>query len=207
MADNVAIRQSVCAGTDPANSIGKLLNDYLNASIVTTLSEATQAHIEAEFIEEHFHNREYWFGKLAPQTATNWGQRASLAPYRAISGNNAFGTDLNDEAQVIGSADTPVRLGCTTFDMRRIQILDVSVAITFLLRVIHGTGTMADAETAGQYTEITTLQLASPNGSAHPADIIQERIPVGHKVWIRAKSVTDNAWIDFLVGEHEYPAP
>lgn len=181
--------------------------EALKALVELVLSEATQAHIEAEFTEEHFHTREYWFGKLGVQTATNWGERASLAPYRAISGNNDFGADANDEAQVIGSADTPVRVGSTTFDMRRIQILDVSAATTFLLRVIHGTGTMAAAEAAGQYTEITSLQVTSPNGQAKPADIIQERIPVGQKIWIRAKNVTDNAWIDFLVGMHEYPAP
>ncbi|MCJ7663303.1 MAG: hypothetical protein MUO24_03580 [Desulfobacterales bacterium] len=201
----------VVAGTRPnahiARSDSVLSRWYATVAKEATVYDATQAHIEAELTEEHLHNREYWFGKRAPQTAINWGERASLAPYRAISGNNAFGTDINDEAQVIGSADTPIRVGSTSFDMRRIQILDVSVAIMFLLRVIHGTGTMAAAETAGQYTEITSLQLASPNGQAKPADIIQERIPVGHKVWIRAKSVTDNAWIDFLVGLHEYPGP
>jgi len=176
-------------------------------TVQSALSEATQAHTEAELIEEHFHNREYWFGKLGVQTDTNWGDRASLAPYRAISGNNAFGADVSDEAQVIGSADTPVRAGSLTFDMRRIQIIDVSVATVFLLRVIYGTGTMADAEAAGQYTEIPSLQVAAPNGQAKPVDILQERISVGNKVWIRAKNATDNAWIDFLVGLHEYPAP
>jgi hypothetical protein len=35
----VAIRQTVCAGTDPAGSIGKLLNDYLNASSASILAK------------------------------------------------------------------------------------------------------------------------------------------------------------------------
>lgn len=162
---------------------------------------------DAAFTEEHFHNREYWFGKLAVQTATNWGERASVSPYRAISGDNDFGSDVNDEAQVIGSADTPVREGSTTFDLRRVQVIDVSVASVYLIRIIHGTGTMADAEAAGQYTEVSSLQVTAPNGQAKPVDMFQERVSVGDKIWIRAKNATDNAWIDFLVGLHEYPAP
>ncbi len=34
----IAIRQSVCAGTDPASSIGKLLNDYLDAAVSSRAS-------------------------------------------------------------------------------------------------------------------------------------------------------------------------
>ena len=184
----------------------KVKTDTLPASPaneVTLQSALDEIHI----LEEHFHNREYMFGKLAPQTATNWGDRASLAAYRAISGNNDFGTDLNDEALILGTADTPVRLTSTQFDMRRIQVLDVSVATVFILRIIHGTGTMADAETDGQYTETSSLQVTAPNGQAKPIDAYQEKIPVGEKVWIRAKNATDNAWIDLLVGLHEYPAP
>lgn len=158
--------------------------------------------------DDHFHNLEWWFGKLAVQTATNWMEHASLAPFRAISGNNDFGSDPGDEAQVVGSADTPaIRLTSTQFDIRRIHIEDVSNNATYLMRIIYGTGTMADAETALQYTEIPSLQVASPNGQAKPVDDVMLKSPVGTKVWIRVKNATDNAWIDFLVGIHEYPAP
>jgi len=84
--------------------------------------------------------------------------------------------------------------------------MDVSVASTFLLRVIWGTGTMADAETALQYTETPSLQVAAPNGQAKPVSIMMVKRPVGEKIWIRAKNATNNAWIDFIVGIHEYPA-
>lgn len=164
---------------------------------------------EATLVEhdQHHHNIEYWFGKKAVQTATDWADRASLTPFRAISGNNDWGADPNDEAQVLGSDDTPVGVGATEFDIRRIQVLDVSNAGVFLLRIVWGTGTMADAIAAGQFTELSSLQVSSPNGQAKPADDIIPRLAVGTKVWVQAKNGTDNAWIDFLVGVHEYPAP
>ena len=48
---------------------------------------------ESGYAEEHVHNQEYWFGKRAPQIATQWADRASLAVYSAISGADAFGTN------------------------------------------------------------------------------------------------------------------
>ncbi len=59
-------------------------------------------------IERHFHGRERWFGKLAVQTATDWADDNIATPFVAISGNNAYGTDPGDEAQVIGTADATI---------------------------------------------------------------------------------------------------
>ena len=154
--------------------------------------------------DEHFHNREYWFGKSADQSGNNWGTRASLTPYQAISGDDDWGGDANDEAKVIGSDDTPVRTGATKYDLRRIQVVGASSTTVYLLRIIHGTGTMAEAEAAGQYTECAFFRQAPPI-RGDPVDLIQEKIAVGRKTWIRAKNATNNATIDFLVGIHEYP--
>lgn len=171
---------------------------------IATNSEA--AATDAEQVETHFHNREYWFGKLGVQTATNWGQRASLTPYVVTSGNGDFGTDPGDAAQVLGSADTPVRAGSTVFDMRRMSIVDVSTVTVWILRIIHGTGTIDEAEAAGQYTEITAQQ-PTANGQNKPADMWCERLAVGEQVWVKGKNATNNATLQFLVGLHEYPAP
>jgi len=169
----------------------------LAASILANFEEI---HIH----DEHFHNREYWFGKSGDQSGNNWGTRANLTPYRAISGNDDFGGDPNDEAKVIGSDDTPVRGGSTQFDFRRFQVVAVSSSTVYLLRIIHGTGTMSAAESAGQYTEIPFFKESAPARGA-PLDLVQEKVPVGQKVWIRAKNATDNATIDFIAGLHEYP--
>ncbi len=175
-----------------------------NVTAVGVIS--TAAKTEAEITESHFHNREYWFGKLAIQTATQWAERAGLTPFVAISGAGNFGSDLNDEAQVIGSSDTPVRVGSLSFDFRRISFVDVSNATPWVLRIIHGTGTMGDAETAGQYSEIVAHQQTAA-GQNKAQDLITERVLVGEKIWVRAKNGTNNATIQFLVGVHEYPAP
>ena len=172
--------------------------DTVGQAIIKALSPQIEEH------DQHFHNREYWLGKSADQSGNNWGTRASLNPYRAISGNNDFGQDANDEAKVIGSDDTPVRAGSTKQDFRRIQVVAVSSNTIYLLRIIQGTGTMAAAEAAGQYTEIPFFK-ESPPSKGSPLDLVQERIPVGTKIWVRAKNATDNATIDFLAGVHEYP--
>ena len=154
--------------------------------------------------DAHFHNRERWFGKLGVQTATDWADPASLTPFVAISGNGDFGTDLNDEAQIFGSDDTPFMVGQILFDFRRISIIDVSNATPYVLRFIWGTGTMADAEAAGQYTEIVIHQQTAA-GQNKAQDLLSEKLAVGTKVWGRAKNVTNNATISFLVGSHGYP--
>ena len=174
-----------------------------NSGIGCTVTNYTETRA-IETHDEHFHNREYWFGKSADQSGDNWGTRTLLTPYRAISGLNDWGGDVNDEAKVLGSDDTPVRAASTEFDFRRIQVVATDSATVYLLRIIHGTGTMGDAEAAGQYTEIPYFKESAPARGA-PLDIVMEKRPVGEKIWIRAKNASDDATIDFIAGIHEYP--
>lgn len=176
-----------------------IINDAM-----TRINKLTYA--EAETLEFHFHNIERWYGKLAIQTATNWADHASLAPYRAISGNNAFGSDANDEAKVLGSADTPFITGDKDFDIRRMQITATSNNDPWVLRMIWGTGTMADAEAAGQYTEIGYMSAGGAQ-RAGPIDMQIPRLAKNTQIWVRAKNANDNGTIDFLVGVHEYVIP
>ena len=162
---------------------------------------------ESSILERHFHVRECWFGKLAPQTATAWGEQASLNPYRAISGNGAFGSDANDEALLLGADDTPTAVGNTRFDAHRIYIDQVSVNTPCVLRVIFGAGTMADAEAAGQYSDVVlgATQGAGPYRSGpSPTPLLMPRLESETKVWARMKCATNDAWVDFFIGLHEY---
>ncbi len=173
-------------------------NPYDDAALMAALVIIEQEIYE---VENHLHNRERWFGKLGVQTATDWGEQASLTPYRAISGNGVFGADANDEAQVIGTDDTPAIAGMVYYDVHRIEVTASSKATDWVLRIIYGSGTMANAESAGQYSDVMVQE--AKKGS--PIDIIMPRTPCADcKVWIRAKNVTDNATIDFFVGIHEY---
>jgi hypothetical protein len=159
-----------------------------------------------ELIEHHFHNAERWLGILGAQTATDWADD-TLTPFVAISGNNTWGVDANDEAQVLGTDDTPVVAGNNRFDMHRILVTDVTTDTPWKLRFIWGTGTMAAAITAEQFSEVMVqFDSTNPQQSAGiPVDIRCPPLTSGSmQVWCQAWNATDNAEIDFLVGLHEY---
>jgi len=153
--------------------------------------------------DEHFHNRERWFGISGDQSGNDWALEAGLTPFQAISGNGDFGGDADDEAKVLGSDDTPAITNKQFFDPHRILVITVSAATAYILRIIYGTGTMADAEAAGQYSDVPYIR-ESGVGRGRPIETMMPKLAVGTKVWIRAKNATDNATIDFLIGMHEY---
>lgn len=75
-----------------------------------------------------------------------------------------------------------------------------------MIRIIWGTGTMADAITAGQYSVVMVkFDSLNPELSAGiPIELRTEEIDVGTKMWAQAWNVTNNATIDFYLGVHEY---
>lgn len=165
------------------------------------------SYAEAQQAANHLHNRERWFGKLAVQTATDWGEEAGLTPYRAISGNADFGSDPNDEALVLGTDDTPAIAGKTLFDPHRLVVIDQSVVTVWVLRLIYGTGTMSAAEAAGQYSDVMIIANSAITilAGGAPFNVILPRLNCGvDKLWVRAKNATNNATIDFFMGIHEY---
>ena len=164
-------------------------------------------------IEKHFHNAERWYGISADQSGVNpWATSLSTAAmrtsFRTISGSAAYGADASDEAQVWGLNDTLSVAGVvqTKLDFHQIFITASSVTTIWYIRIIWGTGTMADSITAGQYSEFPVVADAAQNGSIDVImPIMMPRITIGtHKVWIQGKNATDNATFDFLVGMHGY---
>jgi len=171
------------------------------SDIEAALEQIDTIEEEVDIIEEHFHNRERWFGKYSDQSGNHWAVAAGLTPYRATSGSGAFGSDTNDEAKVLGTEDTPAISGMTLFDLHRILITAASNATDFVLRIVYGSGTMAAAEQAGQYTDVMVQE--AKKGS--PIEVIMPRTTcASYKVWVRAKNASNNATIDFFVGLHEY---
>ncbi|MCK5347108.1 MAG: hypothetical protein KAR20_27050 [Candidatus Heimdallarchaeota archaeon] len=162
-----------------------------------------------EEVEKHFHSCERWLGKRGVQTGTDWGVDTVITPFQAISGSNVYGAGVNDEALVIGTGDTPILTSYYKYDMHRILVTDVSVDTHYKLRVIYGSGTMADAITAKTYTEVVVkFDATNPQQSAGiPFEVMMPRALCGvDQIWIQAWNATDNATIDFLVGLHEYSA-
>ena len=156
--------------------------------------------------QQHVHSREYWFGKSADQSGNDWGDETSLTPYQARSGTGDFGGDPHDEAKLLGPDDTPIQTGGLTEDVHRILVVAVSVNTEYRLRIVWGTGTMADAITANQLSTIMVkFDSVNPQLSAGvPVDIRMPGFDAGSKVWMQAMNATDDATIDFYIGAHEY---
>lgn len=187
------------ANTGGTATLAGILGDVANVTVASSLANILA---EVTEVEGHFHTRARWFGKKAVQTATDWADD-TLTPFQAISGNGAYGSDANDEAQVFGTADTVIA-GQTKFDMSRILVVASSVTSIYKLRLVYGTGTMADAIAAGQYTE-TMAVVASASSRIAAEDIRMPRLTIGtDKVWLQCWNATNNATIDFFVGIHGY---
>jgi len=156
-------------------------------------------------LERHFHGRERWYGKLGVQTATDWADN-SLTPYVCVSGNNAYGTDANDEAKVVGTADTPVLLGWVKYDLHRLFVVDSSADLLWKIQIIYGTGTMADAIAAGQFS--TTMFYSDVAANQDPHGSVEIMMPRGTcastQVWIRCWSSSNDSTLSFFAGWHEY---
>jgi hypothetical protein len=163
-------------------------------------------------IERHIHGRERWYGKLAVQTATDWASDVINNPFVAKSGNNAYGTDANDEALVFGTADTPMMTDLVTglpnakFDLHQLLITDCTVTTPAKIRLVYGTGTIAAAIAAGQFsTMMVRIDAAVGSNPAVPLDLMMPRGTCGStQVWIQFWSITNDATISFYVGMHEY---
>jgi hypothetical protein len=174
---------------------------------MTTVHKDAEILLGVDQLVNHHHHSSLWFGASADQSGTDWALEASLTAYQAISGASAFGGDANDEAKVFGTSDMPGVAGSAFFDMRLILVADVSVDTPYVLRFVWGSGTMADAITAKQYTmAMVQFDATNPQLSAGiPVEIEIRRVAVGLKVWLQVKCATDNATLDFFVGAHGYP--
>lgn len=156
-------------------------------------------------IEKHFHGRECWRGKLGSQTATAWAED-TLTPFQCISGSDDYGADANDEAQVLGTDDTPFIGSMVKFDVHRIFVDGVSSATLYKMRFVWGTGTMADAVMAFQFSCFhLKFDTVGNVKASFPVDVMMPRLNSGvDKVWAQCWNASDNSTIDFLVGIHEY---
>lgn len=199
----VALLGFLALGANEQNGIPISDNDSRTCAGLTGVSNSLCCRVGE--IERHFHSRERWFGKLAVQTATDWADN-TLTPYRAISGNNDYGSDPNDEALVLGTADTPAISGMTHYDVHHLEVIAASSTTVYKLRIVYGTGTMADAIAAGQYsTVMVKYDPGIGDTSGTPIEIQMPRCAAGSmQVWVQAWNATNNATIDFFVGLHEY---
>ena len=164
-----------------------------------------------EYTEEHQHHMTRWFTARNPQTATEWawpvdGHIASPF-YRAISGAAAYGADPGDTAQLFGTADIPIA-GMLYGDFDEILVIANSSNTLYICRLVWGTTTVADAVTAGQYSEFPFFRPAADNNRKVML-IPTPKIPVkiggqDVQIWVQCQNDTDNATLDFIIGVHGY---
>ena len=159
-----------------------------DGSLINTIEQETYE------IEHHLHNNEIWFGSGASED--------SLTPYQITSGNNDFGT----EVLILDTGDTPFRTGgMLFFDIHRLKAVTIDETSLYLVRIIYGTGTVGEAETAKQYTTVPLQKiLATGTAQTSPVPVMKKRNPVGTKIWCKIKNVTNGATLDLIFGLHEY---
>lgn len=166
---------------------------------------------ETRYTEEHQHHIVRWFTARAPQTATEWcwpvAGHISAAPYRAISGNGDYGSDPGDTAQVFGADDIPIT-GMVRGDFDEILPVANSSNSLYICRLVWGTGTVADAVAAGQYSEFPFFRPAADNNRKVmliPTPMIPIQIGgLDVQIWIQVQNTVDNATLDFIIGVHGY---
>jgi hypothetical protein len=158
-----------------------------------------------EITRQKIFNRSITFGKAAVPTATHWGDKYSIVPYIATSGNGDFGTDPNDEALLIGSSDTPTQLNKTKFIISRISMSYVTANSQYIIMLLYGTGTMAEAEMAEQFTTMNfrRSQPGVPECNIN-LDIVMPLLNVGTKVWMKVKGAYNNSQIYSLIDIIEF---
>jgi hypothetical protein len=191
----------------PANEATSLLIKAKTDLIVS--GGATQATLldvadEAEYIEEHMHHKVIWYGKNADQT-TYWASANTLTPFRATSGANAYGTAGTDPAKCFSTSDNLSELGTglVSGDFDEVLFVGNSSSTVYKLRLIWGTGTVAEAVTAGQLSE-TMFYRDNADKSRQPRLWSTPKIGVENAIWVECWNASDDATIDFFVGAHAY---
>ena len=166
-------------------------------------------------IEKHFHNCERWIGEPAVRDAeVDCHEVATTQPFQTDAGDgttDAYTEGYGTPLCVLGTGYTSLCCGTNTkFDLHRMQIhttQNTADKLIHRIQIIWGTGTVGDAITANQITEV----LADPDdggGKNAPFAIMMPRGTIGTtKVWVR--HWVDNlntGTMDFFLGLHEYVA-
>jgi len=157
---------------------------------------------EVTEIEEHFHNDELWWGRVAGPTQDHAIDDNTNRPYTLTSGNNDWGVAV----PIIGRLDNPVKPWQIEFDMHRIAISAVDNVLPWKIRFLYGNQSFLEARNAYRWTQ--TMSIASGVGSnigAGPSDIRMRVLPLGYIVWAQCRNVTLGDTISFFIGVHGYP--
>jgi len=163
----------------------------VDSKIKTKLNELE---VQLSALEERFVTKQRCFGAGAVE--------ASLTPYQFTSAAADFGT----EVQILQTADTPFETGKNFFDLRGALITNVSLFELIIFRLIWGTGTVAAAEAAGNYSDHELIRLSTLTiAGGLPAELTMPKLPTGTmNVWGKIKATTNLLTMSCVFGLHEY---
>ena len=158
----------------------------------------------AHQLERHHHNYEKWFGLAGtPAAETHRADRmdGAIAAFQLTAGNNDFGSWL----QVLGSDDTPITVGSVKFDLHRIIVTDTNSTDIFIIQIVTGESAgIATKLVAEDFDEFPYIS-ATNNNDSGISELIDKRVDVGEKVWMRCANVGGNGTVlDLYLGIHEY---
>lgn len=152
-------------------------------------------------VERHTHNRNRFWGAAGSPTETNAIDANVGRPFVAISGNDDWGTAI----PICGTSDAPVPSPDNDqFDADELLVVDTDHVTPYRIRLIWGTGTSADAITAGQWSETMFMATAGPFDTGVPVIIKMRRVDVGAKLWAQVWNATNLSEVDFYWGVHGY---
>jgi hypothetical protein len=158
---------------------------------------------EIQEIEIHLHSCESWFEvALTPNGEIHVADRIGSGGgrFRVDAGNDAWG----DWKLILGSSDTPARIGMVKFDLHRIVVAAAEKATDYFIQIAFGE-TGAIALNNNHYTDLVFVP-QSVQGKAAPFETKSGRWMAGTKTWVRCKAPGQNtSHFDFYFGLHEYP--
>ena len=174
-----------------------------NQTIADVAKESTLDDIgdEVEEIDGHHHNVARAWGAVAVPDETNAIEANVNRPFVAVSGNNTWGAAI----PICGTADTPIHGTATSFDPHEVLVVDTDHATTYRMRLIYGTGTSADAISAGQWSEFMFITNAGPFPSGVEVSVRMPILIIGTKLWAQVWNATNASEIDFFWKAHGYP--
>lgn len=152
-----------------------------------------------EEIEKHFHSVGKFLG-LAPNvsgiTHNASGMDSATTAFQLDAGNNAFCA----WTLLIGTGDTPVVAGNTSFDPHLLYISSAERNKTYWIQLSSDTTSAADITEA-----MFSPQAAAAAGRRMPVAVRSPRLLAGTAYYGRIKCPTqDTATLDFYIGLHEY---
>ncbi len=155
-------------------------------------------------IENHIHNFEKWFGLAGtPAAETHRADRMDgvIAAFTLTAGDNDFG----DWLQVLGSSDTPIKVGKTKFNLHRIMVVTTNSTRPFIVHVVTGESAGIAAKLIAEDFNEFPYIAATNSIETGITELIDKRIDVGEKVWMRCADVGGNGTtLELYIGIHEY---